>query len=540
MRKKLLRTKVTSILLSGALVFGMVPAMDTSKAVAAETIPFVDIDTDEERKDSQNDAVVIELNKTYSGKMHSEDDKDWYKFTIPENYNGYAVVTMQPDASVDTTTIKDGMNWDFLLYKEGDTDSFHTYSDVRGKRDSQKLPLGPGNYYVKVQDFDDSGYDGYTDQMYNVQVSYTQDIHWEREDNNSQNGGNTVNLNETYVGNLMFESDEDWYRFVIPEQKRGYFSISLGADPSVDVTTLGDGHGWNLAIYKEGSNTSFKDYTNFTSTWTTQKLGFAPGVYYAKVTDFDASGYDGYTGASYNIKVNYTEDVLWEVESNATSTEASSIELEKSYVGNLYYEEDEDWFQFTIPEGKTGEFKVTLKPSASVDVSKLGNGHSWDYEIYQKGASTPMYTYKEVCTAEGGVSNAISCTAGEYQVKVYDNDAPGYDGYTGDEYNLQVNFTESAGDISSVKPKLSKVSAKGKKVSLKWKKVSEATGYKVYRSAKKKGKYSCIKTLKAKTSYVDKKVKKKKTYFYKICAYKETDAGVVTSKYSAIKKVKVK
>lgn len=98
MRKKLLRTKVTSILLTGALVLGMVPAMDVPKAAATETNPFVDIDTEEERKDSQNDAVAIELNKTYSGKMHSEDDKDWYKFAIPENHNGYAVVTMQPDS----------------------------------------------------------------------------------------------------------------------------------------------------------------------------------------------------------------------------------------------------------------------------------------------------------------------------------------------------------------------------------------------------------------------------------------------------------
>lgn len=80
----------------------------------------------------------------------------------------------------------------------------------------------------------------------------------------------------------------------------------------------------------------------------------------------------------------------------------------------------------------------------------------------------------------------------------------------------------------------------GRKIKLKWKKVSGANGYEIYRSAKKKGKYTKIATIKKgkTTAYTDRKVKKKKIYYYKVRAYRTTDGKKLRGAFSSVKKGK--
>ena len=75
-----------------------------------------------------------------------------------------------------------------------------------------------------------------------------------------------------------------------------------------------------------------------------------------------------------------------------------------------------------------------------------------------------------------------------------------------------------------------------------WKKQKNATGYEIYRSTKKKGKYKKIATIKkvSKASYTNKKLKKGKTYYYKVRAYKTQSGKKVYGTFSTIKKVKIK
>ena len=89
-----------------------------------------------------------------------------------------------------------------------------------------------------------------------------------------------------------------------------------------------------------------------------------------------------------------------------------------------------------------------------------------------------------------------------------------------------------------------KVTAKAKKRTavVNWKKINGASGYEVYRSTKKNGKYKKIKTIKkaGTVRFTDKKLKKGSTYYYKVRAYKKTAASKVYGNYSAAKKVKIK
>ena len=128
----------------------------------------------------------------------------------------------------------------------------------------------------------------------------------------------------------------------------------------------------------------------------------------------------------------------------------------------------------------------------------------------------------------------------------------------GKAYNYSENVTDDAykaesGDSKSAaakittaslkKPATVKVKAAKKKVTVSWKKVTNATGYEVYRSTKKKSGYKLVGTItKGSTvKYVDKKAKAGTKYYYKVRAVGNNEAGVpIHSSYSKVKAVKAK
>lgn len=85
----------------------------------------------------------------------------------------------------------------------------------------------------------------------------------------------------------------------------------------------------------------------------------------------------------------------------------------------------------------------------------------------------------------------------------------------------------------AAKAAISSVTAGRKKATVKWKKVSKASGYYVYRSTSKNGKYKKVATIKkgSTVKYVDKKLKSNKKYYYKVKA---------EGSFSKVKSVKVK
>lgn len=105
--------------------------------------------------------------------------------------------------------------------------------------------------------------------------------------------------------------------------------------------------------------------------------------------------------------------------------------------------------------------------------------------------------------------------------------------------------SENPGNTAVKKPaKVKKVTAKAKKRTavISWKKVKGASGYEVYRSTKKNGKYKKIKTIKkaGTVRFTDKKLKKGFAYYYKVRAYRKTAVAKVYGNDSAAKKVKIK
>lgn len=167
----------------------------------------------------------------------------------------------------------------------------------------------------------------------------------------------------------------------------------------------------------------------------------------------------------------------------------------------------------TAEEMKDGT--VTNKLNASGTSSKNWVSGSLHPEFFSKPASEPSIT--EIPVTESPVT-------------ITPTETP------------KVDNNPKSGKTVPAQVKIKKVKAKKKAAILKWKKIKNASGYVVYRSAKKHGKYKVVKTIKKGTTvtYTNKKLKSKKIYYYKVRAYRKANGKKVFGKYSAVKKVRTK
>ena len=83
---------------------------------------------------------------------------------------------------------------------------------------------------------------------------------------------------------------------------------------------------------------------------------------------------------------------------------------------------------------------------------------------------------------------------------------------------------------------------KGRKALVKWKKSAGATGYKIYRAAKKNGKYKVVKTVKkgSTVKWTNKKLNAGKKYYYKVRAFRKEYGKIAYSAFSNISYCKAK
>lgn len=160
------------------------------------------------------------------------------------------------------------------------------------------------------------------------------------------------------------------------------------------------------------------------------------------------------------------------------------------------------------------------------------------YIVYRKEKKTG--TYKEIYrTTAKSYTDTTVLLGTKYYYKVLPYVTLGeWDGTTISGVSGEVSITPLLKAPKGIKLKVTKK----KTVRIRWKKVSKASGYVIYRSKKKSGKYKKIKVIKSGSVKVfkDKKVKTNKKYFYKVRAYRTVNGKKVYGKYSVCRKIKVK
>ncbi len=190
---------------------------------------------------------------------------------------------------------------------------------------------------------------------------------------------------------------------------------------------------------------------------------------------------------------------------------------------------------FIIKPAKVNKLKVSKVSNNAVKISWSKATGVTGYKVYQYNYSKKKWEYVGKTTSTKYTIKKLKAgTICKFRVRGYKT----------------INKVQYFGKYSSslktstapITTKITKISTKSKKVTLKWKKISGVSGYQIYMSTSKNGKYKKIKTItkSGTVKYTKGGLKKGKKYYFKIKAYKSVDKDKVYSSYCKVKNIKVK
>ena len=233
-----------------------------------------------------NDTIVtantISVNTVVNGTTHSNDSKDWYKFTI--NQDGYVWIDFTHDYGAAEHQI-------YLYSYDGTNKERHMYfyvDDTQQKDSSAKQGLSAGTYYILVE-----RYGSYTTN-YSLKVNFKAANDWEKEFNDTIVTANTISAGKTVFGSTHSEDSKDWYKFTT--NRDGYVWIDFTHDYGTAEHQIYlysyDGTNKERQMYFYVDDTQQKD--------SSAKQGLSAGTYYILV-----DRYGSYT-TNYSLKVNFS------------------------------------------------------------------------------------------------------------------------------------------------------------------------------------------------------------------------------------------
>ena len=190
--------------------------------------------------------------------------------------------------------------------------------------------------------------------------------------------------------------------------------------------------------------------------------------------------------------------------------------------------------KISIKKPNVSSLKVTKNTTSAITLKWNTVSGCEGYEIYKYNSSTKKYSlYKRQKTNSITISKLNAGTTYKFQVLAYK---------TKDKKKCTTARTTVATATQPKAPTIKKLSSSKSVLKVQWAKVTGATGYEIYVSQSKKGKYTKKATIKkqAITSQDIKGLTKKKTYYVKIRAYKTVNGKNIYSNYSPIKSVKIK
>ena len=252
-----------------------------------------------------------------------------------------------------------------------------------------------------------------------------------------------------------------------------------------------------------------------------------------------------------NLPTAVTKDNIHEVEAELASLQKfldnmseeartymwqkSQLTLVRTIVADYHVDlaDKKDTFKSSRPKN----LKTKVLNYKTIQVSWTGTDYADSYNVYRK---TGTGSWKKIASGITGVSykdtKAVTGTTYTYTVRAVS--------YTwGKAVLSKYDQTGVKGKAKLTAPTFTSVKTAGKNtVKATWKKVTGASGYRVYRSTSKNGKYTSAGLIKkgSTVTFKDKKVSKGKTYYYKVRAYRTVNGKRVYGPYSTVKSVKAK
>ncbi|MEN6348586.1 MAG: Ig-like domain-containing protein [Syntrophomonas sp.] len=230
---------------------------------------------EEEFNNSMTSANLIDVNHQYTGNLFESGDDDYFKFQLSEA--GKVQINFRHDL-IDES----GTYW--KAYVLDSSNNEHYYMSIGGRDinvDSWNIYLPQGTFYLKITNYYYSGTD------YIFTLNYTpSNGNYEEEFNNSMTTANQVLFNHEYTGSMFESSDDDYFKFQLPEA--GKIQINFGHALVDESGTYWKAH--VLDSYNEEQYTASISgrQTNFTS----DEIYLPAGEYYFKVDNYYYSGTD--------------------------------------------------------------------------------------------------------------------------------------------------------------------------------------------------------------------------------------------------------
>ena len=557
-----------------------------------EIVTNVGDEWENEINDNKSQANLIDNNAVYSGVTTNRNDVDWYKFKITGDVDYFTVVFGTNEHNENYTN----NGWNISIYRSG-TDTVlksGTY-DYGYPYEFPRLPY-TGTFYIKIEANNKSENDAPIDCYYDLKIVTNIGNSWENEINDNKSQANLIANNTTYSGVTTNRNDTDWYRFVIGKDCCS-FNVSFGTNEHNENYT---NNGWNISIYKAGTDTVLKRGTYDSGyQYQSPRLPYT-GTFYIKVEANNKSDDDAPIDCYYDLKVttNLTHSYKTTT-TKATETKDGKIvtactacaRVPKTVVIPKASSCKLSATSFTY-DGKVKTPSVTVKTSKGTTL-KNGTDYTLTYSSGRKNAgkhavkitfkgnysgTKMLYFYilpgktSKLATAQTATSikaawKAVAGASG-YLVTLYGSDNKAVrsvytarTSYTfsklasGTVYKVRVTAYKTIDKknvLSKLYAQLTTATAPGtptlkatagtKKVSLSWNKQNGATGYVVYMSTSKNGKYSKVAVVKGNSavSYTKTGLSTGNTYYFKVAAYKTCSDKNVYGSFSAVQGVKVK
>ena len=324
-------------------------------------------------KNSIGDAHAIDIGESYNGQLAINDTDDYYKFTLTESG--------RVSFNVTTTMAR-------TYYYIYNSSNVKVWGDRYSNGLDQDVDLVAGTYYFYVGKYDNTG-------NYNFKLTFVSANESKAESvgnlKNSIGDASTINLDEAYNGYLAVNDTEDYYKFTIDTSGRVNLQVT---------TTMA------RTYYYIYNSSNVKVWGDRYSNGLDQNVDLVAGTYYLYVGKYDNTG-------TYNFKLSYTSanESFSESLSNSNNTlaDATDIQLNKKYIGQLSVNDTVDYYKFTV----SGQSKIYVTVTTTMARTY--------YHIYN---SSNVKVWGDRYS-EGVDGQAVELGAGTYYFYVNKNDSTG-------------------------------------------------------------------------------------------------------------------
>lgn len=234
-----------------------------------------------EYNDDMTVADHLSLNTLINGKLMSDNDVDYYRFTLPED--GKIDVEFGHAAGIGAE------HWtiDLLTEDAVEITSFDS-TMIQNSTKLSDIGLPKGNYFIKVNTFYMM-----SDIPYTLKVNYTKTSVWETEFNNSASAADQIKTGTKYYGKILDTGDEDYYKI----------NIGTSADYVLEFwhkAFKNPYSRWDIGI-KDKNELSVRGLTSYASeSYIQDTVHLAKGTYYIIV---DGTFLDGSEKVPYHFKL---------------------------------------------------------------------------------------------------------------------------------------------------------------------------------------------------------------------------------------------